>query len=357
MHQLQMYQIEMETQNAELRMSQAELERSLERYSVLFDAAPVGYLILDLDLRIVDANQAAVALLGLAAAVLRGKPLESFIDPDDTADVLSAFRRTKMGSDAEQVESRLRTMKPGPPAVVRLDISPDRLGASLRVTLFDVTRIRELERSAENAARLLRDTISADLHDGLGQELAGLNLSIAAIRQRVGRGEIIADKEFVRLSTIIGLAIESCRQIVRGLSPISEYDGGLLLALRHLFERAEIPDGPKLAFSVIERATVRLSTEVADHLYRICQEALSNALKHSHAKFISLNIVVKRQAISIEMVDDGLGFDLAMAEGSGFGLGVMRHRATAAHIRFSQQSSPGAGTTLRLLCLQPPGDG
>jgi signal transduction histidine kinase len=216
-----------------------------------------------------------------------------------------------------------------------------------------VTRLRGLERSAENAARLLRNTISADLHDGLGQELAGLNLSIAAMRQRVSQGAVVADTEFDRLSMIIGLAIESCRHIVRGLSPISEYDGGLLLALRHLFERAEIPGGPKISVSVTERAPVCLSAEVADHLYRICQEALGNALKHARASTIRLTIAVQRQAVSVDVADDGIGFDLATAKGSGFGLGVMRHRATAAHIRLTQTSAPGAGTTLRLVCLQP----
>ena len=163
LHELQVSQVELEAQNVELRHSRLELEESNARYFDLFDMAPVGYLTLDADGVIVEANLTAAALLGAARGALASQPLTSFISPEDQ-DIFHHHRRIVSEGAPHECELRLANARSGGACWVRLLCAAARNGG-YRVTLTDSTELRRhrdhlgalvAERTAELESRNAR---------------------------------------------------------------------------------------------------------------------------------------------------------------------------------------------------------
>jgi two-component system sensor kinase FixL len=346
--ELQVHQIELETQNGELRRTQRVLEASLARYTELCDNAPTGYLTLDAHGRIVYANRAASNLLKVASADLRTLKLSSFVARSSGAELTQALQRAQHECTTVQIEVPLQSVGVDSLLSVRLIISPDTEALTARVVLVDVTGARA------DAVRTEQCRLRAELHDGVGQELTGLGLLLSTLQARAQAMEgAPLRKEFEELRSIVKHAIKTCRTLSHGLSSVSEDEGGLVPALGHLAERARIAGGPNVSLRVTGHRPVRLPSATADHLYRIAQEALNNALKHSRAQAVVISVDVRRDAVKLEIVDDGVGFELDQPGGvRGMGLHVMRDRAFAIHARLSVQPAKSGGTCICCVCPQ-----
>jgi signal transduction histidine kinase len=103
---------------------------------------------------------------------------------------------------------------------------------------------------------------------------------------------------------------------------------------------------------VVESAHLGLSSEASDHLYRIAQEALTNALKHAQAKTISVVLDVEPARVRLSVCDDGKGALPATAAGSGLGLRSMRYRADVLGASFNVVLQPPNGTCVVCECPQ-----
>jgi signal transduction histidine kinase len=197
----------------------------------------------------------------------------------------------------------------------------------------------------------VQQRIGGDLHDGLGQQLAGIAMMLQGLGQRVTQAGITplgADvDEIVKL---VNAAIRSTRSLARGLSPVRPSREGL----QEGFE--------ELVIQVLERYRARVQMELslpdnmsldentATNLYRIAQEGVLNAARHAGATQIHLRLRVAGPDVELLVIDDGKGFDpLDFARG-GMGLRIMRFRAQLIGGYLSVESRPGAGTTLRCRC-------
>ncbi|MBW3628762.1 MAG: sensor histidine kinase [Gemmatimonadetes bacterium] len=207
-------------------------------------------------------------------------------------------------------------------------------------------RLREVAARALNAEEEERKRISRELHDDTAQTLAAL-----LIRLRLARG---ADDPASRDALLdqfrgeIGEALERIRRFARGLRPPALDDLGLVPALEsHIRALAES--------SAVE---VRMEAEPLDGvltgpaelaLYRIAQEALSNAVRHSGAHRVAVRLRRGAGAVELSVVDDGVGFDVAAtrAEGRGLGLFGMEERAFYVGGSVEIDSAPGKKTELR----------
>ena len=191
-NELGVHRIELEMQNEELRRVQAELEASRARYFDFYDLAPVGYLTLDGEGSIVDANLTAARMLGVERANLAGQPLGRFVDSSDR-DAVYLLRQELLRTGAQQVrevEVRSRSEKGGKDEqALRL-----RLRASLvqveggatecRVILSDIT---ELDRAMERFRDLVRDvTVAIVLADGETKRFVFVNRAACRL---LGYGE------------------------------------------------------------------------------------------------------------------------------------------------------------------------
>jgi signal transduction histidine kinase len=182
---------------------------------------------------------------------------------------------------------------------------------------------------------LERQRLSQDLHDGIGQELTGLSLRIAATEmERTARAQLL---DLVRKMT------DEVRQISYGLMPAVLTNFGLRAAIENLCQSSSITSGISIVtdFESYSAPATR-ATMVEQHLYRIIQEIIHNALKHSHAKNVNVCLVSEGESLRLQVRDDGVGFDVSTV--SGKGLTGIRERVEALDGVLELTSKPGHGT-------------
>ncbi|MFA6291157.1 MAG: ATP-binding protein [Victivallales bacterium] len=163
--ELGIYQIELEMQNEELRRAQAELESSNQKYSDLYDFAPVGYFILNKDGVILDANLTGTTLLGVEKSRMIGKHLSNYVNKDEQ-DRYFLFRRRTLESNARQTcEIKLKTGKGGIDAQLFAETVKDHVGdVQCRIAIADITERKQAEDAhRKSEAMLLRAQRVADL--------------------------------------------------------------------------------------------------------------------------------------------------------------------------------------------------
>ena len=216
------------------------------------------------------------------------------------------------------------------------------------------SRERELrvlyEQAKELAAFQERQRLARELHDSVSQALYAIGLGAQAAHAALERGEreqAIASTEYV--STLAEAGLAEMRALIFELRPESLATEGLVAALQRqvsvlraryrLTVEAELADEPDV------------SLEVKQALYRITQEAFHNIVKHARAKTVVIQLVQQKHEITLEVRDDGKGFDLAGAFPGHFGLRSMEERAAQMHGNFTINSGPGEGTCI---CVSVP---
>jgi len=226
------------------------------------------------------------------------------------------------------------------------------------ITLRDVTDARQAESERRHLEAALLDAVGreqrrfgSDLHDGLGQELTGLSLLLAALTNTARASHSPHTADFEQACEVARHAAQSCQAIARGLSPIGPTEGGLVGALRDLVTQLKGTSGPSVDISISEVSRLGLSAAASDHLYRIAQEAIANALKHAHANSVKVTLDVGREHVRLEVCDDGGGIKEATRDAPGLGLRTMQYRASMIGARFEIAAFRPNGT--RVICDCP----
>lgn len=366
-HELEVHQVELELQNRELRNTQVELAATRDRYESLFSEAPIAYLVLDRAGTILEANDAACALLHSPRPRLLRRPLVSFAQRDDR----SALARHLAEATATIDRIRpLRVTLDGPPfRVARVEAvreSPAPNGRQdYRVTMVDVTaqvlseqRLRgertALERS-QTALRLVtrrlmtaeeeeRRRIAADLHDDIGQRLHAVQLELALLERRSSR----TAEWSTRVTTIrrrLEAIVSDLDGLARTLHPKIVEHLGLRIALKAYAADLERQTG--IAVRVRDRGVPdAIPADVSTALYRVAQEALRNVHRHAAARAAAMTLVRVRGGLGLCVADSGRGFDPEQVRQSsrGFGLLTMDERIRALDGHFRVRTNPGDGT-------------
>lgn len=229
-----------------------------------------------------------------------------------------------------------------------VEIHAGRYGDRILFVLHDVGERRRLERAFLEASQRERERLAIEVHDGLGQQLTGLSLLASGIAAQAARGDCIEPGALERLAGIASDAVTQCRAVSHGLMPLNEARGDLAGALRALAASVDV-EGVTVECHVGSTAEMLLPADSRDHLYRIAQEALSNALRHARARHIELRLVTTPMQVTLEIRDDGQGWRPSL-ERSGLGLHTMRFRAAALRGRLVTEFIEGGGTTVRCTC-------
>ena len=204
-------------------------------------------------------------------------------------------------------------------------------------------------RRSLRAAERERHRWSRELHDQTLQDLAGLRLMLDALAEMDDRDQIKAVTQKAR--TRLNDAIAQLRHLVAELRPLVLDDLGIGPALRALAGQMGASSPADISLDLefgyeSGTASARLHADVEEATYRVVQESLNNAVKHSGARAISVSVAERDAEISIEVRDDGVGFD-PDALHAGFGLIGMRERLQLVGGRLRLDASPGGGTTVR----------
>jgi PAS domain S-box-containing protein len=221
----------------------------------------------------------------------------------------------------------------------------------------DVTARRELRTRILAAAAVERGRLTQELHDGLGQVLAGLSFGAHAAGARASRGSSVDAPMVNFLVDATNQAVNLLRQLTRGVSPLRDANGDLLVALRRLPSSLPPDSGPHLEIEIQSLAPLSLSLERSEHLYRVVQEAVANALKHAHAAHIRVRVVVTTQTVRVDVEDDGVGIAQEARPTTGLGMRSMQMRASAVGATIEVAKGLNGGTLIRCECPhQEPAD-
>jgi len=221
-------------------------------------------------------------------------------------------------------------------------------------------RTAELTKEMQERMRLQKELLEAgereqqrighDLHDSLCQHLTGTALAGHALSQKLAGRSLPETKEANRLVELVEDAIELTRQLARGLHPLEMRAGHLAEGFQELAASASERFNVSCQF---EGGPVALQPDanVATHLYRIAQEAITNAVRHGRAKHISLGLEGAAGGIVLTVTDDGIGLPENARDGNGMGLRIMAYRADMMGATFKVERLPKRGT--RVTCTLP----
>ena len=193
--------------------------------------------------------------------------------------------------------------------------------------LQDATARRQLEREVLEVSNREQQRIGNDLHDGLGQELTGIALLLRGLENRAEREAPELSPAIEEVALLVNDAIFTTRALARGLSPVTFDRGGLAFALEELARRLSAMfhiDVRCEADHNLERA---IEAANALHLYRIAQEAVTNAAQHGNAGNVQIALRCDGERGQLRIDDDGNGFNPAMQQAKGLGLRIMHYRA------------------------------
>jgi signal transduction histidine kinase len=207
-----------------------------------------------------------------------------------------------------------------------------------------LTNARLSERSRELSVLEERSRLARDLHDAVSQKLFSLRARARAAAVLAGRDPARAAAEMEAVAQLGAEAHAELRAVIDGLAPPELGEAGLAESLRRYAVLAGRAHGVEVGFRAIELPPLDEQQEAA--LYRVAQEALHNALRHSGAGRITVALSRSPRRVILEVADDGNGFAPGAPEGLGFA--SMRGRAEAAGGTLTIRSAPGAGTTIRL---------
>jgi len=336
-----------------LRQSLGRLRASELKFRTLYHASNVGIVLTDANRRYVECNETFRRLTGYRADELRDLEYRALTHPKDWAE-----------TDA-QFELAVRTGQFGPYEKEYLRKDGSRIPLRVNGAMFtaddgqmyqwsivdDISERRRLERALLNSASAEQQKLGRDLHDGLGQELAGISLLASAIASSMRKAGRTEAAELENLASLAAQAVANCRALAHGLSPVTFANGGLREALTEMVGLLRDSFGLDARCEVLESAPIRLSPDALDNLYRISQEAVTNARRHGRAQWIKITLESEVALLRLAIEDDGTGIPRS-PPATGMGLKIMQFRAATMGARLSIGPRERGGTRVCVECLQ-----
>ena len=213
-------------------------------------------------------------------------------------------------------------------------------------------QLRRLSRQILSAQEEERRRISRDLHDEVGQVLTGINLHLATLKKEAATNTRDLTRKITRTQRLVVKSLNIVHQFAGQLRPAALDDLGLVPALHSYVKDFAKRTGLSIHFTSFTRSRMeQLDSAKRTVLYRVAQEALVNVARHAQASLVNVSIRKLRGVIRMEVKDNGKSFPvqgvLPAGRNKGLGLLGMRERVEMVGGRFTVESAPGQGTTIR----------
>jgi two-component system sensor histidine kinase UhpB len=283
---------------------------------------------------------------------------ESLLHPEDRERIPTGIKQALAGDAVSYAAEYRLKHKDGSYRwiLANWSITRDEHGAAARMlgTQLDITERKRLEDEILRISEAEQRRLGQDLHDGICQHLAGIELMTQAFEQRLSK-KSKTDAEYAgEIASRVRDTIRETRLVARGLSPVELEANGLMSALQELAKNARNIFQVDCTFTCPAPVLLE-SNQTATHLFRIAQEAISNAVRHGKAKLIALELKRLDAKVQLAIRDNGKGFRARTSEGNGMGLRIMKYRAHMIGGTLVIESKPEAGTTVT--CSAPAGAG
>ncbi len=349
---------------SEQKQAEEALRESEERYRQLVELYP-DLVFIQSSGQFTFVNQMGLRVLGAESLdQVVGKPVMDFIHPADRETVrerIQVLNEQRQGvTPLEERYIRLDGTtadlvvvavpfndhgQPGALVVARDITDQKRLAAEKKQSEKQIEIQRQLNEYREKE----RQEIARNIHDGPIQTLAGLLFDIKLVREGIPDPAI--QVEFAQLTRSLQGAVRELREVVNGLRPPSLIQFGLSKAIQMYVEdfREKVPELDIQTDLMDDRHQVPEEIRLA--LFRICQEALNNIIRHANATKVWIRFSIQDGEIALEIQDNGIGMpadtDFVYQTHNGhYGLAGMQERAEALGGRFTLISTPGEGTTI-----------
>ncbi len=332
-----------------------ELKESESRSKAILDTAVDGIITIDDKGNITLFNQAARQIFGYRKEEVMGRNVSMLMpepyrrEHDDyIKNYKSTGRKKIIGSGREVTGMR----KDGSTFPLYLAVSEFYIGQKRHFTgiVRDISDQRSLELEVLKTSDHERRRIGQDLHDGLGQMLTGIGLMSQGLRNTLEKENSEAVQQAGEITTLIREADEYAKNLSRGLLPVDFEVRGLVTSLERLAANAERLFGITCTFRE-SNPPVFHDNSVVEHLFRIAQEAISNAVKHGLAGRIAINLEANEEFASLRVEDDGKGFPEDWRNTKGSGIDIMQFRAQLIGANLDIQNLEEDGVVLN--CMLP----
>ncbi|MCV2361992.1 PAS domain S-box protein [Paucibacter sp. DJ1R-11] len=323
------------------------------RLQALFDGALNAILLADDQGHCIDANAAACSMLGYTKSELLSKSIQELMIQGPNQDKHQSLWR-RLFASARQSGRTQMWRKDGHALIAEYSaVAHIQPGVHLSV-LSDVTAQVRSELALHAAQQQLRDfslrqqeefdefraELARDVHDQLGQMLGALKLEVDLLMKTEGPSDL------QHMRNMIQECVNSVRDVSRALRP-EALELGLLPALRGMAKEMSMGADVDIQTLLPEQLPA-LPVQTARTLYRIVQEALTNASIHADAHTICVRLDCHDDVLDLEVRDDGCGFSLDRRGGNrGLGMLGMQERAKQLGAELAVMSTPGEGTSIR----------
>jgi PAS domain S-box-containing protein len=337
---------------AELGEREQALRRSGAYFRSLIENAQDVITVLDREGVIRYESPSVERALGYRPDELVGRDVFALVHPADVARVSRVFTHgVAARRPATTVEVRFRhkdgSWRHFECAGRNLLADPDVGGVV--VNSRDVTERVRLEQEILRVAEAQRQEIGWEMHDGLGQHLAGIAHLSGALARRLADAAPAESAEAQKLSALAGRAVELARSLARGLCPSHIAEGDLAKGLEEL--AATVSELHRVDCRFECRGLARLSDRpAAVHLCRIAQEAVANALRHGRPERIRIALAVERGRLALTVANDGVPFPDHAERKEGLGLRIMQLRADAIGASLDVRRGVPTGTVVACCC-------
>ncbi len=361
-HRLEVTRQDLTESLAIVREQQQQLQISEERYRGLFESAGEAIFVCSDTGEIISSNKTCEQLTGRDQDSLKNTIIYSLFPDSDSDIAREIFSEGLEGRTVTSTEELRLLKKDGEEAYVRLAVYPmfrgDRI-AGLQAIALDVTEEIRLRKNMEyyitQVTRAQEDErlrISRELHDETAQMLAGLSRDLASLSTDEGKSPQELVERLQKLRVVADSALEGVRRFSQDLRPSILDDLGLVPALEWLLSNLEKQYEVDTSMS-INGTQRRLTPEKELILFRIAQEAISNARRHSEASAVNMSVDIDEAAFTLIISDNGHGFDIPeraseLLQSGKLGIVGMRERARLVGGTLIVQSEPGKGTTVTL---------
>ena len=408
LHELQVHKVELEMQNVELQEARNRMETLLEKYTDLYDFAPVGYFSLDEEGRILDVNLTGATLLGVERSRLIHRRLQQFVVPTSRPGFLRFLGQVFGGGGKKVCEAALQNERgaefwadlqaiwaaslPGERKWCRVSISDittlkrgedaQQRAAALALMNRELTQEivrrqaleQSLKKSEQHQSQLLaesrqmqeqlrhlshqilqaqeeeRKRISGELQDEITQTLVGINVHLETLSRAATVNPKRLKQKIAQTQRLVEKSVNIVHQFVLKLRPTTLDDLGLIVTLHSFMKEFLKRTGIRVDFTTFAEVE-QLNGGQRTVIYRVVQSALANVAEHAQASRVSVSLRQVASAVHIEIADNGKAFDVERAlrakRNKRQGLLSMRERVEMVGGTLSVESAPGQGTTIR----------
>jgi signal transduction histidine kinase len=386
LHELQVHQIELEMQNAELRQARDELEVALDNYTDLYDFAPSGYFTLAATGAILQAN---LTMVGIERSRLLGQSFGRLVSAEFRP-AFSTFLEHVFAGQTKQAGDFEIACKGQPLRFVNIEAQCLLNGQECRAAVVDITarkvaeaarsrlevmtasnrkleqeiiRRKALEQALKTSEQQLRQLsheillaqeaerkrISRELHDTVLQTLVGISVHLSSLTPKPADNPTSLRRKIAQTQLLVEKSLAMVHRFAVELRPTVLDDLGLIPAL-HTFMKDFMKRTGVRARLTAYAAVNQLPIDQSAVLYRVALEALNNVALHAQASAVEVQIKKLPDWICLTITDDGKSFNVKRVlrtKGNGrLGLLGMRERLQMVGGKFSIKSTPGHGTTV-----------